>query len=81
MCHAREDLRYLRGGLAGGKDNLGHPGAQRAVMVELGEAQLLEGHTLEPLKSIIHLGPAVADIVQQSLDQSAIHQRFSFMAA
>ena len=31
------------GVLLGGKDHFGHPGAQRAVMIDLGKAQVLEG--------------------------------------
>jgi hypothetical protein len=81
LRHVAEDRGHLRGGLALGKDYLRHAGAQRAMMVELGEAHVFKGHDLQPLKSIIHPDPALADFVEQSLDQSAIHQRFSFAAA
>ena len=42
LRHAGEDCCHLRCGLAGGKNHFGHPGAQRAVVIEFGEAQVFE---------------------------------------
>ena len=41
--HAEEDAGDLFGGLAGGVDNLGEAGAEGAVVVDAGIAQVFEG--------------------------------------
>ena len=73
---------HLRGGLAGGEDDLGHAGAQRAVVVELGEAAVSsKGRSFRRSMRIGDRDAALAHFVEQSFDQCAVHQRFSFVGA
>ena len=49
LRHAGKDGCHLRGGLAGGKDDLGHAGAQRAVVIELGETEVFKGQIAQTI--------------------------------
>ncbi len=69
---------HLRGGLARGKDHLRHAGAQRAVMIELGEAKVLEGQIAQAVQGFVDAGAALAHFVEQRFDAGAIHQSPSF---
>ena len=51
------------------------------MMVELGKAQVFEGKILQSFNRVADCRAALADFVQQSLDKSTIHQRFSSVAA
>jgi hypothetical protein len=79
LGHAREYLSYLRGGLSGSEDHLGHACAQGAVMIELGESDIFEGQVAETVEGVSDGGSAFAHFIQQRLDLSAIHQ-ISFAA-
>ncbi len=78
LGHARKDLRHLRGGLSGGKNHLRHSGAQRAMMIELGESQVFKRQVLQPLQRVRHGGALCLHFVQQRFNLRAIHQRSSF---
>jgi hypothetical protein len=71
--HAGEDLRNLCGRLAGAKNNLWHAGAERAVMIEFGESNVLEREVAETVKGIVHAGLAVANLIEQCFDLRAVH--------
>ena len=50
---AGEDVGYLAGRFALGKDHLGHALAQGAMVVELGETEVLEGQVTEALDGFV----------------------------
>ena len=50
---AFENSRQLRRRLALSKDHLGHADPQRAVMIDFGEAEVLEGHVAEACYGIV----------------------------
>lgn len=48
-CETQEDFGHLRGRLAGGEDDFRHTGAQGAMVVEAGEAEVLKRKGGQPL--------------------------------
>jgi hypothetical protein len=51
------------------------------MMIELGEAKVLEGQIAQAIERIVDGGAAFADVIQQRFDLSAIHRRsFSVLA-
>ncbi len=78
LSHAGEDVRNLGNRLAGGEDDLRHTGAQGAVVIELGETEILEGQVAQAAQGFFHASVAVPDVVEQLFNMSAIHQRPSF---
>ena len=64
---------HLRLGLALGKDHLGHAGAQRAMMIELGESEILERQMTQPLQRHADFRPAFAHFCEQQLNRLRIH--------
>ena len=81
LGHAGKDRGHLLGGFARGKDHLRHSRAQRAVMVELGEAYVLEGQVAQAVERGGDFGLAGCNLLQQRFYAGAIHQSFSFAAA
>ena len=59
--------RHLRGGLACGEDHLRHAGAQGAMMVELGEAEIFKRQIAQALQGFGDAGAAFAHFVEQRL--------------
>ena len=50
-------------------------------MVELGEAQILEGQIAQTVERIVDCRAPLAHVLEQNLDLSAIHQLFSLPEA
>ncbi len=50
--YARKFAATCVGGLAGGEDHLGHAGAQGAMMIDLGEAEIFKRQVFQALESI-----------------------------
>ncbi len=73
LGHAGEDGCYLGGGFAGGKDDLGHTGAEGAVMIDLGETEIFERKIAEAVEGFVDRRAALADFVEQRFDAGAIH--------
>jgi hypothetical protein len=71
--HAGKDLGDVGDGFAGGEDDLGHAGAQGAVMVELGKAHVFKGEVAEALEGGGDVGAAFADLSEQGFDLGAVH--------
>ena len=67
------DRDDLRGGLTRAEDDFGEPTAQRAMVVHLGEAQVLVGQALQPLGRLLERHASVADRPQQRFDVPGIH--------
>jgi hypothetical protein len=61
-------LRDLRGGFAGGEDDFRHAGAERAVVVKLGEAEVFEREIAKTVEGLGDLGATLTNIVEQRLD-------------
>jgi len=62
---AGEDVGYLAGRFALGEDHLGHALAQGAMMVELGETQVLEGQVAQALYGFVGGEALFSDLVEQ----------------
>jgi hypothetical protein len=60
--HAIENLDDLRVGFSRAVDDLGHAGAERAMVVDLGEADILVGKFGETRGALLGRQPAVADL-------------------
>jgi len=71
--HTRENLRHVSDGFAGREDDLGHAGAQAAVMIELSEAHVFKGEVAEALERDGDVGAAFADFGEQGFDLRAVH--------
>jgi hypothetical protein len=71
--HPAEDFGDLGGCFAGGEDDLGHAGAQGAVVVELGEAEVFKGKVFEAIEGIADGNAAVADFVEEGFEAKTIH--------
>jgi hypothetical protein len=74
LRHPLEDRRHLCRRLALREDHFGHSGAQRAVMVELGKAKILEGQIAQALQRFRHAGRPGTHFVQQRFNLQSIHQ-------
>ena len=72
--HADKNLGHLRRALAGGEDHLRHAGAQRAMMIELGKADVFKGQVAQAVERIVDLGAALAHFIEQRFNLRAIHQ-------
>ena len=62
---ARADRRDLRGALALAEDHFRHAAAQRAMLVDLGEAEILEGQMAQALERRRRVQPARRDLLQE----------------
>jgi hypothetical protein len=80
LGHAGEDGCYLRGGLASSENHLRHSGAEGAVMIDLGEAEIFKRKIAEAVKGFADGGAALAYFVEQCFNAMAIHQRPSLIA-
>src|ERR1039458_8971585 len=74
LGHACKDYGHLFNGFARSKDYLRYSGRPCAVMVEFGEANVLEGQILQTINRVVDRGAALANFVEQNFDKSAIHQ-------
>jgi hypothetical protein len=67
-CAAFEKLRGdgddLLGSFAQTEDHFRHPVAQRAVVIDAGEAEVLEGQVLHPLQGRIYIGRSAAHLFE-----------------
>ena len=70
-----DDRHHLLGGLAGAEHGLGAAGAERAVMIDLGEAEVLVGQPAQPRHRRLHVEPPGPHVVEQSRERLAIHRR------
>ena len=61
----REDRRHLPGGLALGQHHLGEAGAQRAVVIHLGEVQVFERQVTEASDGLVGRELASAHVVEE----------------
>jgi hypothetical protein len=69
----RENLRHLSGRFALAENHLGHALAQGAVMVDLGEAQVLEGEMAEALDGFVGRELFGADLFEEAGQGSGVH--------
>jgi len=74
LGHAGKYLRNLFDRFARGKDDFGHAGAERAVMIDLGKADVLERQIAQTVERVVDGGAALANFFEQRLNASAIHQ-------
>jgi len=78
LGHAGKDGSYLRGGFARGEDDFRHAGAEGAMMIDLGEADVLERQIAQAIECVVYGGAAFANIVEQGFNAAAIHQSLPF---
>jgi len=72
---AGEDFGYLAGRFALGEDHLGHALAQGAMMVELGETQVLEGQVTEALHGFVGGKALLSDLIEELAKGFGVHGR------
>ena len=78
---ARADRRDLRGALALAEDHLGHAAAERAMLVDLGEAEILEGQMAQALERRGGAKPAGRDLLQEPAQTLLGHRKCSWVIA
>ena len=71
----RRDRRNLIGGLAGPEDHLGHAMPQRAVMIDLREAQILERQMTHAVERGVDVHGAGAHFFEQRAQLVLIHRK------
>ena len=69
-----DDRHDLIGRFPGTEHRLGPAGAERAVMVDLGEAEVLVGQRGQPRRRALHVEPTGADVVEQARESLFIHR-------
>jgi hypothetical protein len=72
---AAEDAGDLTGRFALGKDHLGHALAQGAMMVELGETQILKGQVAQALYGFVGREALFSDLLEQLAQGLGVHRR------
>src|ERR1019366_910330 len=70
---AGEDVRYLAGRFALGKDHLGHALAQGAVVVELGETEVLKGQVTEALDGVVGGETLFSNLLEEMAKGLGVH--------
>ncbi len=68
-----KNSRHLRGSLAFSKDNFGHAGAQGAMMVDLGEAEVFERQMAQARDRVIGRELALAHLLEELADGFGVH--------
>jgi hypothetical protein len=71
---AGEDGGYLVGRFAWRKDHLGHALAQGAMVVELGEAEVLKGQVTQALDGVVGGEALSADLVEELAQGLGVHR-------
>jgi hypothetical protein len=71
---ARENFCHLRRQLAFSENNLRHAGTQSAMMVDLGEANILEGQMPQASHRLVRRQFAFADLVEKFADGFSVHK-------
>ena len=55
-------------GFCRGEDHFGHAGAQGAMVIELGKAEIFKGQSAQAVERVVHGGAALAHFVEQRFD-------------
>src|SRR5581483_4950997 len=72
-CQASENFGDLLGSFPLAEDNLGHPGAQRAMMVHLGESQIFEWKMTQALDGVVRRELPLLYLIEQFADGIRVH--------
>src|SRR6266852_9470714 len=70
---ASEDVRHLARRFALGKNHLGHALAQGAMVVDLGETEVLKGQVTQALDGVVGREALFADLLEQPAKGLGIH--------
>jgi hypothetical protein len=71
---AGEDSGYLGWRFAWGEDYLGHALTQGAMVIELGETQVFEGHVAEAFHGLVGRELALPNLIEQFLKRLGVHR-------
>src|SRR5215813_13185300 len=72
-CHASKNLDNLLGSLACRIDHLRHADAQRAVMVDFREAQILKRKMTQASDRLFGLKKGIEDLLEQLAECALVH--------
>jgi hypothetical protein len=70
---AGEDVRYLAGRFALGKDHFGHALAEGAVVVELGETEVLKRQVTEALDGVVGGETLFSNLLEEMAKGLGVH--------
>ena len=71
--HALDDRHDLLGSLAGAEHRLGEAASQCAMVVDLGEAEVLVGERRQAARRLVGAHPPVPHALEKLLDAARIH--------
>jgi len=69
----RENLGDLRWSLPFSENHFGHAGAEAAMVIDLGEAEIFERQMAQAIDSIVRLEFAAADLLEKFADGFGVH--------
>src|ERR1700677_593479 len=78
---ARADRRDLRGAFALAEDHLRYAAAERAMLVDFGEAEILEGQVAQALERRGSAHAAGRDLLQEPAQTLLAHRKHSWVIA